>query len=87
VTTIGIDDAYSILWRYLQDISFFTTIYTYIYETTNDHDHDHGRIVSRVLLATWLTLLINTQPTGVKPTSDPTNLFLLMEALTDLASQ
>ena len=46
-----IDDTYSILWRYLPDISFYNR-YTYIYETTDDHD-DHGiqiRIVSRVLL-------------------------------------
>jgi hypothetical protein len=84
-----IDDAYLILWRYLPDISFFTTNIL-IYETTDDPD-DHGiqtRIVSRVLrrvgqllyfsiTSIWLTT-INTQLTGVKPTSDPTKLFLLM---------
>jgi hypothetical protein len=64
-----------------------------IYETTDDHDdHEiQTRIVSSVLLGvgqstftyfllhipTWLTLLINAQPTGVESTSDPTNVFLL----------
>ena len=44
-----VDDDYSILWRYLPDISFTNIL---IYETTDDHD-DHGtqtRIISRVLL-------------------------------------
>jgi hypothetical protein len=60
-----------------------------VYELTDDHDDHGIQtcIVSRVLLRvgqstfsqketfspTWLTLLINAQPTGVKPTSDPTN--------------
>ena len=71
-----------------------------MYETTDNHD-DHGiqtRIVSRVLLrvgqstlpstsSIWLTTIINAKPTGVKPTSDLTNLFLLMQAQTILAFQ
>ena len=95
-----IDDAYSILWRYVTDISFFFTTSILMYETTDDHD-DHGiqtRIVSRVLLrvgqstlpsssSIWLTTIINAKPTGVKPTSDRTNLFLLMQAQIILAFQ
>ena len=36
-----------------------------------------GQLILPSIFSIWLTT-INTQPTGVKPTSDPTNLFLLM---------
>ena len=54
----GIDDDYSILWRYLPDISFTSNILKY--ETTDDHD-DHGtqtRIISRVLLRVGQSILL-----------------------------
>ena len=78
----------------------FCNRYTYETTDDHDDHGTQTRIISRVLLrvgqsilfkpshsasSTRLTSTINTQPTGVKPTSDPTNLFLPTSVPTNLA--
>ena len=98
-----VDDTYSIFWWYVTDLSsFFQRIYLYETTDDHHDDHGiQTRIVSRVLLRvgqstfTLEPFVFNLahncqcsfQPTGVKPTSDPTNLSLPMQAPTHLAFQ
>ena len=80
----------------------FYNKYTYETVDDHDDHGTQTCIISRVLLrvgqsilfkaslsasSTRLTSTINTQPTGVKPTSGPTNLFLPMYVPTNLAFQ
>ena len=94
-----IDDAYSILWRYVTDIIYIQQIYLCMRRQMTMMTTESKRalflgffseLVSRFLPSTssiWLTTIINAKPTGVKPTSDRTNRFLLMQAQIILAFQ